>query len=97
MTHIVPLHGVQWWHGVCLTYVLASLAGVAQPHARVLPLAHLQPGLITMYANILLPHDAWLLLHLIGHAQYILLDAKVLSHVTIKRAADAQHPPIPIA
>ena len=88
---------MQWWHGVRLTYVLASLADVAQPHARVLPLAHLQPGLVTMYANILLPHDAWLLWNHVGHARCILLDTEVLVLVTIKRAADAQHPPVPIA
>ena len=97
MTHVVPLHGVQQWHGVRLTYVLASLADVDQPCAHVLPLACLQPGLITMYANILLPHDAWLPLHRVGHARYVLLDAKVLFHVAIKRAADAQHPPVLIA
>ena len=88
---------MQRWHGVHLTYVLSSLADVSQPCTHVLPPAHLQPGLVTTYANILLPHSAWLPLHLVGHTQYVLLDAKVLSHLTFERAADAPHPPVPIA
>ena len=95
--HVVPLRGMQRWHGVCLTYVLANLAGIAWPHARVLPLVHLQLGRITTYADVLLLHDAWLPRHHVGHARCILLDAKVLVPVTIKHAADAQHPPVPIA
>ena len=97
MTHVVPLHGMQRWHGVHLTYVLASLADVTQPHTCILLPACLQPSFVTMYANILPPHDTWLLLQNVGKTLYVLLGAKVPYHIGIKCAADALHPPVLIA
>ena len=77
MTHVVFLHGVRWWRGFHLTYVPARCADITQPHACVMLPAHLQPSLIAAYVNVLHPHDAWILLHQVGHALCVLPVAKV--------------------